>query len=72
MTQYHLRLLPSHDYAAMKGGNELDENWEFHDSFDFPQEMAPSGTRTEILLVNLVHLSLRSEDQMIHKARSLN
>ena len=36
MTQYHLRSLPSRDYAAMNAGDELDENEEFHDSFDLP------------------------------------
>ena len=46
MAQYHLRSLPSRDYAAMHAGDELDENEEFHDSFDFPQETAPPGTST--------------------------
>ena len=46
MTQYHLGLLPSRDYVAMNAGDELDENEEFHDSFDFPQETAPPGTST--------------------------
>ncbi|XP_074608450.1 uncharacterized protein LOC141861123 [Acropora palmata] len=43
MAQYHLRSLPSRDYAAMHAGDELNENEEFHDSFDFPQETAPPG-----------------------------
>ena len=46
MAQYHLRSLPSRDYAALNAGDELDENEEFHDSFDFPQETAPPGTST--------------------------
>ena len=46
MAHYNLRLLPSGDYAAMHAGDELDENEEFHDSFDFPQETAPPGTST--------------------------
>ena len=46
MAQYHLRSLPSRDYAAMHAGDELDENEEFHDSFDFPQETAPPGSST--------------------------
>ena len=46
MAQYNLRSLPSCDYAAMHAGDELDENKEFHDSFDFPQEMAPPRTST--------------------------
>jgi len=46
MAQYNLRSLPSGDYAAMHAGDELDENEEFHDSFDFPQETAPPGTST--------------------------
>ena len=46
MTQYNLRLLPSHDHAAMNTADKLDENEEFHDSFDFPQETAPPGTST--------------------------
>ena len=33
-----------YDYVAMHAGNELDENEEFHDSFDLPQERAPPGT----------------------------
>ena len=44
MAQYNLRLLPSHDYAAMHAGDELDENEKFHDSFAFPQETAPPST----------------------------
>ena len=44
MVQYHLRSLPSRDYAAMHAGDELNENEEFHDSFGFPQETAPPGT----------------------------
>ena len=43
MAQYHLRSLPSRDYAAMHAGDELNEDEEFHDSFDFPQETAPPG-----------------------------
>ena len=43
MAQYHLRSLPSRDCAAMHAGDELNENEEFHDSFDFPQETAPPG-----------------------------
>ena len=46
MAQYNLRSLPSRDYAAMHAGDELDENEEFHDSFDFPQETAPPGSST--------------------------
>ena len=45
MAQYHLRSLPSRHYAAMHAGEELNENEEFHDSFDFPQEAAPPGIR---------------------------
>ena len=41
MAQYHLRSLPSCDYAAMDACDELNENEEFHDSFDFPQENVP-------------------------------
>ena len=41
MAQYHLRSLTSRDYAAMHAGDELNENEEFHDGFDFPQETAP-------------------------------
>ncbi|XP_015780678.1 PREDICTED: uncharacterized protein LOC107358583 [Acropora digitifera] len=47
MAQYHLRSLPSRDYAAMHAGDELNENEEFHDSFDFPQETAPPGISSE-------------------------
>ena len=46
MAQYNLQLLPSRDYAAMHTGDKLDENEEFHDSFDFLQEMVPPGTST--------------------------
>ena len=46
MAQYNLRSLPSRDYAAMHAGDQLGENEEFHDSFDFPQETAPPGTST--------------------------
>ena len=34
MSQYNLGSLPTRDYAAMNGGN-LDDNEEFHYSFDF-------------------------------------
>ena len=46
MVQYHLRSLPSHHYAAMHAGDELDENKEFYGSFDFLQETALPGTST--------------------------
>ena len=41
IAQYHLRSLPSPGYAAMHACDELNENKEFHDSFDFPQENVP-------------------------------
>lgn len=43
MSQYNLRSLPPRDYAGMNEGEVLDENEEFHDSFDFPPETAPPG-----------------------------
>ena len=43
MSQYNLRSLPTHDYAAMDGG-DMDDNEEFQDSFDFPPAIVPPGT----------------------------
>ena len=44
MSQYNLRSLPTRDYAAMDAGGDLDDNEEFHDSFDFPPAIVPPGT----------------------------
>ena len=43
MSQYNLRLLPPRDFAAMDG-SDLNDNEEFHDSFDFPPAIVPPGT----------------------------
>ena len=36
-------MLPPRDYAAMDG-SDLNDNEEFHDSFDFPPAIVPPGT----------------------------
>ena len=71
MSQYNLRSLPNRDYAAMDGG-DLDDNEEFHDSFDFPPAIVPPGTSNGSMAIQLVNLplpSLRTEEQMDGKTR---
>ena len=44
MTQYNFRSIPPRDYVALHAGSDLEENEEFHDSFDIPPETALPGT----------------------------